>query len=385
MRVGLVAGEHSGDALGAGLIRELRARSGEGEFFGIAGDAMREAGCEAWAPASALSVMGLAQVVPHLRRLLRLRREVCRRLIAAAPDVFVGIDAKEFNLTLSPRLRDAGLLTVQYVSPQVWAWRPGRIEKLHRAVDLVLCVLPFEKPFLEAHGVRAVYVGHPLADAIALAPDRAAARLELGLPANAQIIALLPGSRRGEVSLLAPDFARIALRLHALRPALHFVAPMASAHVRTLFERSWTAIAPNVPMRLMDGGAQRALMASDAALVASGTATLEAALCKCPMVVVYRLDALSAWLIRKLRLVKSPFFSQPNLLAGERVVGEYFQNDIDSDQIAAELISWLDDSPRRAQLTTVFTRIHEQLRCDANARAAQAIVELVRESSRTRA
>jgi lipid-A-disaccharide synthase len=358
--VGLVAGEASGDTLGAHLIEAMHAIDPTIQFFGVAGPKMQRAGCDTWEPAESLAVMGLIEVLPHLPRLLRLRKRIEQRFIAAKPDVFVGIDAKEFNLGLSRRLRAAGLTTVQYVSPQVWAWRPGRVRKMHEAVDLVLCLLPFEKKFYDEQGLPAEFVGHPLADAVPLQVDRAAARRELGMAPGAQVVALLPGSRRAEVALLSPAFAATA-----------------SDHARRQFEQVLRAQAPEVSVQLLDGSAQRALIACNVALVASGTATLEAALCKRPMVVVYRMGALTAWIIRRFHLVKSAFFAQPNLLSGRRIVNEYFQEAIDPERIATELLDWLDDAPRRLELERVFLEIHMQLKRQASERAAQAILALV--------
>jgi lipid-A-disaccharide synthase len=241
----------------------------------------------------------------------------------------------------------------------------------------VLCLLPFERRFYENRGVAAEFVGHPLADAIPLVVDRARARALLGLPADAEVVALLPGSRLGEVGRLAQDFAATVAWLAARRPRLRFVAPMASAATREIFQRVLRRVAAQVPVQLIDGQAQTALIASNAALVASGTASLEAALCKRPMVVVYRLGAISAWIIRRLNLVKSKFFAQPNLLADRRVVGEYFQEQIVPESIGAELLMWLDDSERRAMLEQEFERLHVELKRDASARAAQAIMALL--------
>jgi lipid-A-disaccharide synthase len=378
LRVGLVAGEASGDTLGADLIHALRRLAPGTEFFGIAGPKMHGAGCEVWEPAESLAVMGLFEIVRHLPRLLELRRRIRRRFLAARPDVFVGIDAPEFNLRLARDLRAAGIPTVQYVSPQVWAWRQGRARSIHESVDLVLCLLPFEKRFYDAHDVHAVFVGHPLADAIPLIPDRQAARRALDIDANAAVIALLPGSRRGEVARLAEDFAATACWLAAQRPQLQFIAPMANAAVREIFSQALTRAAPAVEIRLIDGHAQTALMAADVVMVASGTASLEAALCKRPMVVVYRLGAMTAWVLLRLKLVKSKFFAQPNLLADRRVVGEYFQDEIVPESIGAELLMWLDDAERRGALEHEFLRIHTDLRRDAGMRAAQAILDLVK-------
>jgi lipid-A-disaccharide synthase len=378
LRVGLVAGESSGDTLGADLIHALRRYSPDSEFFGIAGPKMQAAGCEVWEPAESLAVMGLFEVLRHLPRLLRLRARIRTLFLAAKPDVFVGIDAPEFNLRLARDLRSAGIPTVQYVSPQVWAWRQSRARSIHESVDLVLCLLPFEKRFYDEHGMRAEFVGHPLADAIPMTVDRRAARATLAVDPSAQVVALLPGSRRGEVARLAEDFAATARWLAAQRPQLKFIAPMASAATREIFTQALARHAPGVDVQLIDRQSQIALIAADVVLVASGTASLEAALCKRPMVVVYRFGTMTAWILRRLNLVKAKFFAQPNLLADRRVVGEYFQEEIVPESIGAELLMWLEDGERRSVLEREFSRIHADLRRDAGTRAAQAIVALLK-------
>lgn len=382
LRVGLLAGEASGDTLGAGLIEALRRIEPRADFFGVAGPKMRAAGCVVWEPAESLAVMGVFEILRELPRLVRLLARLRRSFIAARPDVFVGIDAPDTNLRIAPHLHAAGIPTVQYVSPQVWAWRQSRVHRMRASIDLVLCLLPFEKRFYDEHGVASVFVGHPLADAIPIAGDRAAARAALGIGANAEVVALLPGSRRGEVARLAADFAATAAWLSERRPALEFIAPMASPAARELFTAAWRRAAPQVKVALLDGQAQTALTAANAVLVASGTASLEAALCKRPMVVVYRLGALTAWLLRRLKLVKSRFFAQPNLLADRRVVGEYFQEQIDPRTLGAEILMWLDDPARRAELEQQFLALHLDLKRDASARAAQAILDLVRRAPR---
>lgn len=377
LRVGLVAGEASGDTLGADLIAALRQRAPGTQFFGVAGPKMAAAGCEVWEPSESLAVMGLFEVLRDLPRLARLLARIRRRFLAARPDVFVGIDAPDSNLRLAGPLRAAGIPTVQYVSPQVWAWRQGRARSMRESVDLVLCLLPFEKGFFDDQGIRAEFVGHPLADAIPLVVDRAAARAALGIAADAQVVALLPGSRRGEVARLGADFAATARWLALQRPELRFIAPMASLATEKIFEPAMRRHAPGVRVKLIRGQAQTALIAADVVLVASGTASLEAALCNRPMVVIYRLGAMSAWVIRRLNLVKSKFFAQPNLLADRLIVGEYFQEQIVPESIAAELLMWLDDAERRSNLEQEFSRIHAELKRDASARAAQAILALV--------
>ncbi|HMD72425.1 MAG TPA: lipid-A-disaccharide synthase [Steroidobacteraceae bacterium] len=377
LSIGLVAGEASGDTLGAHLIEALRALVPEARFFGIAGPKMQAAGCEVWEPSESLAVMGLFEILRDLPRLLRLRARIRRRFLEERPDVFVGIDAPEFNLSVARALHEAGIPTVQYVSPQVWAWRQSRVHSMHESVDLVLCLLPFEKRFYDDQGLRAEFVGHPLADAIPLVVDRAAARAQLKIAPEAQVVALLPGSRRGEVTRLAADFAATARILAARRPDLQFLAPMANASVRAIFADALARAAPELRVLLLDGGAQAALAAADVVLVASGTASLEAALSKRPMVVVYRLGAMTAWVLRRLKLVKTKYFAQPNLLADRRVVSEYFQEEIVPETIGAELLMWLDDPTRRRELEEEFTRIHAGLRSGGSKSAALAILALL--------
>jgi lipid-A-disaccharide synthase len=377
LRVGLLAGEASGDTLGADLIVALRLRAPDAKFFGVAGPKMLAAGCESWEPSESLAVMGLFDVLRDLPRLAKLLARIKRMFLTEHPDVFIGIDAPDTNLRVARRLHAAGIPTVQYVSPQVWAWRQGRARNMRESVDLVLCLLPFEKRFYDEHGIRAEFVGHPLADAIPENIDRESARRALGLAAQASVVALLPGSRRGEVARLAADFAATARWLAMQRPDLKFIAPMASAATRQIFSRVLKRDAAGVEVQLIDGQATLALSAANVVLVASGTASLEAALCKRPMVVVYRLGAMTAWVFTRFNLVKSKFFAQPNLLADRRVVGEYFQDQIIPESIGAELLMWLDDTERRSDLEREFARIHAELRRGAGTRAAQAILELL--------
>lgn len=377
LRVALVAGEQSGDQLGAALIEALRARVPNLECFGVAGPKMVAAGCAAWEPADSIAVMGFAEVLRHLPRLLRLRAEIGARFIAARPDVFIGIDSPEFNLTLAGRLKRAGIRTVQYVSPQVWAWRQGRVRTIGRDCDLVLCLLPFEREFYARHAVRAEFVGHPLADQIPLEIDTVAARAALGIARDARVIALLPGSRLAEVARLARPFAAAAAWLHARRPDLQFIAPMASVAVRERFERELGQAPEKTPIRLFDGQAQQVLAAADAAIVASGTATLETLLSGRPMVVAYKWSWLTVLVARTLGLVKVPFFSQPNLLAGRRLVPELLQGQVTAEALGAALLGELDDAAHLAQLRAEFRRIHRELRCDGAARAAAAVLECV--------
>jgi lipid-A-disaccharide synthase len=374
-----VAGESSGDQLGAALIVALRSRVPQLRCAGVAGPLMQAAGCEPWAQARELAVMGLVEPLKHLPRLIRLRRSLRARFAAEPPDVFIGVDAPAFNLGLAKALKQAGLTTVQYVSPQVWAWRQGRVRRIRQAYDLVLCVLPFEVEFYERHGVRALFVGHPLADQIPLDVDRSLARHELGVAADVPLVALLPGSRLGEVERLGTDFIAAARWVQARRHSVQFIAPMASGEVRSIFERQmrgsgWSAV------RIVDGQAQRVLSAADAALVASGTATLEALLCRRPMVVAYRFAPLTAWVARRLGLVKVQYFSQPNLLAGRGLVPEFLQEQVTPEALGAALLDALEDDAHRAVLEEEFRRVHERLRLGGAERAATAVLELIDES-----
>jgi lipid-A-disaccharide synthase len=378
LTVGIVAGESSGDTLGAALIAALRTRVPEVKCFGVAGPKMIAAGCEAWASADELAVMGLAEILHHLPRLLRLRSTLLRRFTSARPDVFVGIDSPEFNLGMAKRLKAQGIKTVQYVSPQVWAWRQGRVRTIGRGCDLVLCLLPFETDFYSQHGVQAVFVGHPLADQIPLEVDAQAARSELGIDSAATVVALLPGSRMGEVERLGGDFAGAAAWIASRRPDIRFIAPMASARVRSAFERQLAALPATLPIAVLDGHAQQALAAADGVIVASGTATLETLLTGRPMVAAYRFNAVTAFLLRTLGLVKVPYFSQPNLLVGRRLVPEFLQEEVSAAALGAALLHEIEDPRHVAELGREFRRVHEVLRRGGAERAATAILELVR-------
>ena len=377
----LVAGETSGDNLGAHLIEALRARMPDARFAGIPGPRMLAAGCEAWDRAEDLAVMGLFEIIPHLPRLLRIRRNLLKRVLAAKPDVYVGVDFKEFNLRVARRVKEQGIRTVQYVSPQIWAWRQGRVKTIGRAVDLVLCLLPFEKRFYDEHGVRAVFVGHPLADQIPLHVDSRAARAALGLDADGTYIALLPGSRHGEVARLSPDFAATVAWLRQQRPELKFLAALANEGAHRTFAAALDAAGVRDRVTLVDGNAQQVMAASDVILLASGTATLEATLVGRPMVVAYRLSLLTTFLLKTLKLFKAPFFAQPNLLAGRQVVPEYFNDEVRADVLGPAVLTQLGRADRD-QLVQTFASIHETLRRDASARAAEAIVELLRSGER---
>jgi lipid-A-disaccharide synthase len=375
----VVAGETSGDNLGAALIEAIRARIPNARFSGIAGPRMRAAGCDAWEQAESLAVMGLLDVLPHLPRLLRIRRQLVERVLRERADIYVGVDFKEFNLSAAKRLKQH-IRTVQYVSPQVWAWRQGRVHSIAAAVDAVLCLLPFEKEFYDKHaGANAVdarFVGHPLADRIPMQVDQQAARAKLNLPAAEKYIALLPGSRRSEVTRLAPDFAATVAWILSKRPGLRFVAAMASSIAKEEFAKALNAVGVLSSVTLVDGQSQAVLAASDAVLLASGTATLEALLVKRPMVVTYRADWFTSFLFLALGLLKAPFFALPNLLAGRLLVPEFLNEQVRADVLGPALIEQLD-RPDRAELLKTFETIHETLRRNASEQAAQAVVELL--------
>ena len=379
LTIGFVAGESSGDQLGAALITALRARLPQLRCLGVCGPAMQAAGCEAWADSHELAVMGLIEPIRHLPRLARLRRMLRRRFLQERPQAFIGIDAPAFNLGLAARLKAAGLTTVQYVSPQVWAWRQGRVHDIGRACDLVLCLYPFEPDFYARHGVRAAFVGHPLADQVPLDPDRAGARAALGLAVTDTVVALLPGSRVGEVQRLGADFLRAAAWVHARRPAV-FAAPMAAPAVRRVFEGQRAGIAPALPLTVLDGRAREVLAAADAVLVASGTATLEALLAKRPMVVAYRFSALTAFLARRLGLVKVRYFSLPNLLCEQPLVPEFLQEQVTGAALGSALLGQLEDAAGRTALEQAFRHVHERLRVNGADCAAQAVLGLLQQT-----
>jgi len=383
VKIALVAGEASGDLLGAGLIAALRARFPDAEFAGIGGEAMRAAGLDAWHDADELSVMGLSEVVSHLPRLLRLRRTLRERLLDWRPDVFIGIDAPDFNLGVERWLKQRGLRTVHYVSPSVWAWREGRAEKIGRSADLVLCLFPMEPAIYAKHGVDARFVGHPLADTMPLDPDRAAARDALELPRDAPVLAVLPGSRLGEIERLGAIFLQAASLVSRQVPDLHVVIPAATPACRVAIEPLLSDSRFPIPhARLLDGNARTAMVASDVVLLASGTATLEALLAQRPMVVGYRIAPLTHAIVKRLGLLKVDTYSLPNVLAGERLVPELMQHDCMPDRLAAAVLRWFHEPAAAAALVPRFRALHQDLRRDASAQAADAVAELLATGNR---
>lgn len=375
LTIALVAGEVSGDILGAGLIKAIKTRAPQTRFVGVGGPRMREQGCEIWYEMEELAVMGVVEVLGRLPRLLQIRRELTQRLTALRPDAFIGIDAPDFNLTLEGKLKAHGIRSVHYVSPSVWAWRQKRVFKIGRVTDLVLAFLPFEKAFYDRYHVPCRFVGHTLADAIPLHPDKQAARHHLGLAADQRCLALLPGSRESEVSLLAPVFLACVRQLKQEFADLHVVVPLVNERRRQQFSAIQQQIAPELEVQLLDGGAREAMIASDAALLASGTAALECMLAKCPMVVGYRMHPLTFWLAK--RLVKTPWVSLPNLLAGKALVPELLQDECTPARLTAALRPLLADDAHNAALRETFLQLHQRIRCDADQQAAQAVLELI--------
>ncbi|MGF6561211.1 lipid-A-disaccharide synthase [Erwinia aphidicola] len=374
LTIALVAGETSGDILGAGLIRALKEKHPDARFVGVAGPLMQAEGCEAWYEMEELAVMGIVEVLGRLRRLLHIRRDLTRRFTALKPDVFVGIDAPDFNITLEGKLKQQGIRTIHYVSPSVWAWRQKRVFKIGRSTDLVLAFLPFEKAFYDRFNVPCRFIGHTMADAMPIEPDKQAARRELGIASDAVCLALLPGSRGAEVEMLSADFLRTAMLLRAKYPQLEIVVPLVNPKRREQFEAIKAEVAPDLPMHLLDGKGRAAMVASDAALLASGTAALECMLAKCPMVVGYRMKPFTFWLAK--RLVKTDYVSLPNLLAGRELVKELLQDECQPELLAAALEPLLAAGETRDRLLATFAELHHQIRWNADEQAAAAVLEL---------
>jgi len=386
-RIALCAGEASGDLLGAGLVEQLRQRFPDAQFAGIGGEAMRAAGFEAWHDAQELAVMGFAEVLSHLPRLLKLRRAFRDRVLAWRPDVFIGIDAPDFNLGVERWLKTRGVRTVHYVSPSVWAWREKRAERIGRSADRVLCLFPMEPAIYARHDVDARFIGHPLADAMPLEPDRAAARVALGLDGDAPVLAVLPGSRLGEIARLGAPFLEAAARVASDVPGLQVVIPAANAGCRQAIERLLAARSPAAAgaassrpgpdIRLIDGQARGAMVAADVVLLASGTATLEAMLAKRPMVVGYRIAPLTHAIVKGLGMLKVHRYALPNVLAGADLAPELMQQDCTPDKLAEAVLGWFRHPDTIASLQARYRDIHRELRRDASARAADAVSELI--------
>ena len=376
LTVALVAGETSGDILGAGLIRSLKKHHPNIQFVGIAGPQMQAEGCKAWYEMEELSVMGIVEVLGRLRRILAIRRDITKRLIELKPDIFIGIDAPDFNLSLEGKLKQAGIKTIHYVSPSVWAWKQKRVFKIKRNTNLILAFLPFEKAFYDKFDVPCRFIGHKMADDIPLEPDQTAMRQQLGIPLDCQCLALLPGSRHAEVTLLSESFLKAAQLLRDKFPDLHIVVPLANEKRRQEFERIKAEIAPQFNVQLLDGHAREAMIASNAAILASGTVALECMLAKCPMVVGYKMKAFTFWLAKK--LIKTPYVSLPNILAGKEIVPELLQHDCTPENIANHVLPFLESD--NTELKATFLALHKQIRCNADEQAAQAVLDVLEDS-----
>ncbi|MHC8440954.1 MAG: lipid-A-disaccharide synthase [Candidatus Eutrophobiaceae bacterium] len=369
-RIGIVAGEQSGDLLGAGLARALGAMYPNVQLVGVGGRQMRAAGVEILYPVEELSVMGLFEVLPHLPRLLRLRRKLFETLHDRKLDAFIGIDSPDFNLPLARRLRTNGCFTVHYVSPSVWAWRRGRLAGIGRSVDLMLCLFPFEPALYAAHGIPAEFVGHPLANQL-IPGDQAVARDAMGVRGAAPVVGLLPGSRRAEIKYMAPSFLQAALRLWNKYPNMQFLGSMPNEELRADFQQWQHRLAPNLPLSIHLCRSHELMQASDALICCLGTSTLEAMLLQRPVVLGYRTNALSYIVVKPLLYIQE--YALPNILAGERILPEFLQSDCDAEHLSAELERLLEDSEYRHRLLTRFKSLSDSLRMDANARAATAV------------
>lgn len=376
-RIALIAGEISGDILGAAIAASIKARSPQARLYGVAGPRMVAAGVEAIASIDVLSVMGLAEVLRELPRLLRFRRQLVERLLADRPDVVVGIDAPDFNLGLERRLRECGLKTVHVVSPTVWAWRSGRVKGIARAVDRMLCLYPFEPRWYARHAVQADYVGHPLADELDDSVDTATARAQLGLAAAGPVLTLMPGSRHGETQRLAVPFAQTAAWLAERLPGLRVLTPVAKPALRDEIAQAIVTHAPKVGWTLLDGDSRTAMRAADAVLLASGTATLECLLLGRPMVVAYRTSALTAFLMRQMGLLKTRHVSLPNILLDDEFVPELLQEAATPERMGGELLKLINDPAARARQLDAFGGVRNELRRNAADRSAGAILDLL--------
>lgn len=373
LRIGIVAGELSGDTLGEGFIKAIKTRYPNAEFVGIGGPKMMTQGCHSLFDMEELAVMGLVEVLGRLPRLLKVKAELVQYFTQNPPDVFIGIDAPDFNLRLERDLKQAGIKTVHYVSPSVWAWRQKRIFKIAAATDLVLAFLPFEKAFYDRFNVPCEFIGHTLADALPLQPDKQAAQRLLGLDEQKRWLAVLPGSRSGEMKLLAKPFIETCQRLHQTYPELGFVVALVNAQRREQFETIWQQVAPELDFTLVDDTARHVITASDVVMLASGTVALECMLLKRPMVVGYKVNAITAFLAR--RLLKTPYVSLPNILAGQELVKEFLQQECNVDNLYHELTRLLQNDNQA--LVDKFTEMHHWIRKDADQQAAQAVLTLI--------
>ena len=381
IRIAMVAGETSGDLLASHLIRALRRHLPDAEFFGIGGPKMQAEGFEVRWPCELLAVHGYVDALKRYRELSGIRRELLGQIRAERPDAFIGVDAPDFNLWLEGKVRDAGIPAIHFVGPSIWAWRGGRIKRIARSVSHMLCLFPFEPELYERAGVPVSYVGHPLADEFPLEPDRADARERLGIPSERRVVAMLPGSRQSEVRNLADIFIGTAKTLHERDPERLFLVPLATRETRQLFEEALHRNdASELPIRMLFGHAVEAMTAADVVLVASGTASLEAALLKRPMVITYRIGKWQYRLMK--RMAYLPWVGLPNILCGETVVPELLQDEADPEHLAAAIDDWFADDARRAAVEARFTELHHTLRQDTARRAAEAILPYLDKAGR---
>ncbi|MCM5681037.1 lipid-A-disaccharide synthase [Schlegelella sp. S2-27] len=373
-RLAMVAGEASGDLLAGLLMGGLKQRWPDASTYGIGGPRMAEHGFAAWWPHEKLAVRGYVEVLRHYREIAGIRSQLCERLLCDKPDAFIGVDAPDFNLGLEERLRAAGVRTIQFVCPSIWAWRGKRVHKIRRSADHVLCLFPFEPELLAGHGIEATYVGHPLADSIALDVPRAASREVLGIDLEAAVVALLPGSRRSEIQYNAPKIIAAAAELHRRRPGLNFLLPVVPG-LRSMLEPLLAEYGAGSPIRLLDGRSHEVMAASDVVVIASGTATLEAALFKKPMVITYSMHWLSAMMMRRMGYL--PWVGLPNILCKDFVVPELLQEAATPTTLADATLAWLDDPARCQALVGRFTELHQRLRCDTAQAATHAIAKVL--------
>lgn len=375
LRIGIVAGEASGDTLGAGLIQALKTTYPNLIAEGIAGPKMIAAGCKALFPSEKLAVMGFIEPIKHLPEILTIRRNIKKHFLQNPPDVFIGIDSPEFNLGLEEQLKKAGIKTVHYASPSVWAWRKGRIHKIKRAIDLMLTLFPFETDIYKQHKIPVKFVGHPLADEIPLQPNKQAARKKLKLPQNAKILALLPGSRNMELKNIAPQFIQAAQICQQKIPNLIFVTAMVNKKRRAQFKKILAQTAPNFSIEIYDQQAHDVLLAADTALLTSGTITLEALLLKTPMVVAYRMSKFNV--IIAYLLIKIKYFSLPNLIADKTIVQEFLQRQANPENLASAVLELLTNQEKAKTMINEFHKIHNQLKKNASQQAADEIEKLL--------
>lgn len=374
VRIAMVAGEASGDLLASHLIQALKARLPGAVFYGIGGPKMCGQGFDAWHPLEALAVRGYVEVLKHYREISAIRRDLKRRLLADPPDVFIGVDAPDFNLALEKALKQRGIPSIHYVSPSIWAWRGKRIHKIGASVSRILALFPFEPALYEKQGIPVTYVGHPLADMLPVEDGRNRARELLGLSRQLPVFALLPGSRQSELQYMAETFIATARQIHQHLPNALFLVPLATRETRLQFETAlYHCNARDLPIRMLFGHAHDAMMAADAVLVASGTATLEAALLKRPMVIVYKMAAMSYRMMRNMGYL--PYVGLPNVLAGEFVVPEFIQDDATPQNLAQALLNFYADKPTCERISEIFRKIHLQLKQNTAEKAATAILE----------